>query len=84
MHGMVYLAQAARKRTTPLGPNWPPRGDDLLPDGPDEATALIAETTENLARLARGHKLEMLDYLLRMANLEAAERLRLRSRRKLC
>jgi hypothetical protein len=44
---------------------------------------LIAETTASLARLARRHQLEMLDYLLRMTHLEAEERLRLRSRRKL-
>jgi hypothetical protein len=50
---------------------------------PDEATELIAETTANLAALARRHRLDMLEYLLRMAHLEAEERLRLLSRRKL-
>jgi hypothetical protein len=49
----------------------------------DEATALIAETTASLATLARRHQLDMLDYLLRMVHLEAEERLRLRSQRKL-
>jgi hypothetical protein len=49
----------------------------------DEATAVIAEAVEGLALLARRHRLEMLDYLLRMTHLEAEERLRLRSRRRL-
>ena len=45
--------------------------------------AFIAETVAELARLARRHKLEMLGHLLGMAQLEAEERLRLRSKRKL-
>ncbi|MET0677829.1 MAG: hypothetical protein ABW175_18680 [Bradyrhizobium sp.] len=51
--------------------------------GPDEAAAVIAEAAEELARLARRHGLEMLDYLLGMTQLEATERLRLRSQRRL-
>jgi hypothetical protein len=51
--------------------------------GPDEAATFIAETTAELARLARRHKLDMLSHLLGMAQLEAEEHLRLRSKRKL-
>jgi hypothetical protein len=51
--------------------------------GPDEAATLIAETTGNLAKLARRHHLDHLSYLLSLAQLEAEEHLRLRSRRKL-
>jgi hypothetical protein len=54
-----------------------------LDGGPDEAVALIAETTANLAQLARRHRLKMLGFLLEMARLEAEERLRLRSKRSL-
>jgi len=45
--------------------------------------AFIAETVAELAKLADRHRLEMLGHLLRMAQLEAEERLRLRSKRKL-
>jgi hypothetical protein len=51
--------------------------------GPDEAAAFIAETAAELVRLARGHRLDMLGHLLRMAELEAEEYLRLRGKRKL-
>jgi hypothetical protein len=51
--------------------------------GPDEAAAFIAETLADLSQLARRHQLDLLDYLLRMAQLEAEEHLRLRSKRKL-
>jgi hypothetical protein len=51
--------------------------------GPDEAATLIAEQAGNLARLARRHRLDHLSYLLALAQLEAEEHLRLRSRRKL-
>ncbi|WP_315720569.1 MULTISPECIES: hypothetical protein [unclassified Bradyrhizobium] len=50
----------------------------------DAAAALIAELTAGLAQLAQRHNLDMLDYLLRMANLEAEEHLRLRSKHRLC
>ncbi|GLH75676.1 hypothetical protein SSBR45G_05840 [Bradyrhizobium sp. SSBR45G] len=50
----------------------------------DAAAALIAEVTASLSQLAQRHNLDMLDYLLRMASLEAEEHLRLRSRRRLC
>jgi hypothetical protein len=51
--------------------------------GPDEAAAFIAETVADLAQLARRHRLGMLVRLLEMAQLEAEERVRLRSKRKL-
>ena len=51
--------------------------------GPDEAVALIAETVAELRKLARRHRLDVLSHLLGMAQLEAEERLRLRSKRKL-
>jgi hypothetical protein len=51
--------------------------------GPDDAAAFIAETAADLARLAQKHKLELLGFLLRMTQLEAEERLRLRSKRNL-
>ena len=51
--------------------------------GPDEAVAFIAETVAELTKLARRHRLEVLSHLLGMAQLEAEEHLRLRSKRKL-
>ncbi len=45
--------------------------------------AFIAETVADLSKLARRHRLEILDHLLGMAQLEAEEHLRLRSKRKL-
>jgi len=64
-----------RRRSQPSDP--PGEG------GPDEAAALIAESAGNLARLARRHRLDHLSYLLALAQLEAEEHLRLRSKRKL-
>ena len=82
---MNFLTKPARKRKrmSPSRERRHPPDDLLEEDGVDEATALIAETTQRLAGIARRHHLEMLDYLLRMTHLEAEERLRLRSRRKL-
>ncbi|MGJ5074443.1 hypothetical protein [Bradyrhizobium oligotrophicum] len=57
---------------------------EAMVEDPDAAAALIAEVTASLSHLAQRHRLDMLDYLLRMANLEAEEHLRLRSRRRLC
>ena len=48
--------------------------------GPDEAAAFIAETVADLSGLACSHKLDMLSFLLGMAQLEAEEHLRLRSK----
>jgi len=53
-----------------------PRGEG----GPDEAAAYIAEAVADLAGLARRHKLDLLSFLLGMAQLEAEEHLRLRSK----
>jgi hypothetical protein len=82
---MDFLTKPPRKRKRMSPGREPhPLHDEISEEGGvDEATALIAETTQKLARLARRHNLEMLDYLLRMTHLEAEERLRLRSRRKL-
>ncbi len=57
--------------------NWVGKG------GPDETMAFIAEALVELAGLARRHRLGILDQPLAMAQLEAEERLRLRSKRKL-
>jgi hypothetical protein len=51
--------------------------------GPDDALVLIAAAATELAKLAQRHKFEVLDRLLAMARLEAADQLRARSRRKL-
>jgi hypothetical protein len=59
------------------------RADEPSDAGPDEAAALIAETSADLVRIARRHNFEMLEFLLGMVQLEAEERLRLRSKRKL-
>ena len=59
------------------------RGTKWEEGGPDEAVAFIAETVAELIKLARRHRLDMLSHLLGMAQLEAEERLRLRSKRKL-
>ena len=69
------VTSAKRRRSHPTEP--PGEG------GPDEAATLIAESAGNLARLARRHRLDHLSYLLALAQLEAEEHLRLRSRRKL-
>ena len=44
--------------------------------GPAEAANFIAETVPELARVARHHGLDMLGFLLEMAQLEAEERAR--------
>ena len=50
---------------------------------PDTAVAFIAEMLADLARMARRHRLDVLTYLLSMAQLEAEEHIRLRSRGRL-
>ena len=61
-----------------------PKSDEPSGEGgPDEAVALIAEAVAELAGLARRHKLDMLNFLLGMTQLEAEEHLRLRSKRNL-
>jgi hypothetical protein len=79
------LTRTGRRRTRPspgrdgTSPIEDPPGDG----GPDEAAGFIAETVAELAVLARRHRLGMLVSLLEMAQLEAEERVRLRSKRKL-
>jgi hypothetical protein len=82
---MLFLKKTGGRRTrAQQGEGRRPGSDESLGDGgPDEAAALIAETAAELATLARLHKLDMLNFLLRMAQLEAEERLRLRSKRNL-
>jgi hypothetical protein len=82
-----FLSKAAggRKRKTsgkkPDSPTEvPERGEE---GGPDEAVAFIAETVAELVKLAERHRLEVLSHLLGMAQLEAEERLRTRSKHKL-
>jgi hypothetical protein len=72
-----------RKPTTAPKRQRPHPSEPPGEGGPDEAASLIAESTGNLSRLARQHHLEHLSYLLALAQLEAEEHLRLRSRRKL-
>jgi len=59
------------------------RGEEPGEGGADEAVAFIAEQVGALRKLAERHKLDVLHYLLGMTKLEADERLRLRSKRKL-
>ena len=61
----------------------PPIDDPPGDGGPEEAASFIAESVAELVLLARRHKLDLLVRLLEMAQLEAEERVRLRSRRKL-
>ena len=70
---------SGKSRTSPTG-NVADRGEE---GGPDEAVAFIAETVAELVKLAERHRLEVLGHLLGMAQLEAEERLRTRSKRKL-
>ena len=79
------MTKTGRRRTRAYqGRDRRSRTDDPSEEGgPDEAATLIAETAADLARLARRHKLDMLVFLLAMAQLEAEERLRLRSKRNL-
>jgi hypothetical protein len=57
----------------------PPRSNG----GAEDAAHFIAETLTSLARLARRHELDLLSYLLAMAQLEADEQVKLLRRRKL-
>jgi hypothetical protein len=44
--------------------------------GPEEAATFIAEAVSDLSRVARRHGLDMLGFLLDMAQMEAEERIR--------
>ncbi|MGH6708626.1 MAG: hypothetical protein ACREEK_06605 [Bradyrhizobium sp.] len=76
-------AGGGRKRTASGRDRRSAAGETGEEGGPDEAVAFIAETVAELTKLAARHRLEVLGHLLRMAQLEADERLRLRSKRKL-
>jgi hypothetical protein len=76
-------AGGGRKRTASGRERRSPTGDAIGEGGPDEAVAFIAETVAELTKLAKRHRLEILSHLLGMAQLEAEERLRLRSKHKL-
>ena len=76
-------AGRGRKRTASGGDRRSRADETGEEGGPDEAVAFIAETVAELTKLAERHRLEILSHLLGMAQLEAEERLRLRSKRKL-
>ena len=80
-----FLSKAGggRKRKTSGRDRRSPTDEQRGEGGPDEAVAFIAETVVELIKLARRHELEILSHLLGMAHLEAEERLRLRSKRRL-
>jgi hypothetical protein len=83
--GSNFLTKAGGRRIRgSRGRDGGSRNDDPAGDGgPDEATAFIAESVTELARLARRHRLDMLILLLEMTQMEAEERVRLRGKRKL-
>ena len=76
-------AGGGRKRTASGRDRRSTTVESIGEGGPDEAVAFIAETVAELTKLAERHRLEVLSHLLGMALLEAQERLRLRSKRKL-
>jgi hypothetical protein len=78
------LTKTGRRRKSASGdkvglPTDEPPGEG----GPDEAAEYIAETVADLVRLAQRHKLDLLGRLLKMVQMEAEERLRLRGKRNL-
>ncbi len=79
------MTRTGRRRTRlpPGGGGGSPTDEPPGDGGPDEAVNFIADTVAELALLARRHRLDVLVRLLEMAQLEAEERVRLRSKRKL-
>ncbi|MFT4120737.1 hypothetical protein [Bradyrhizobium sp.] len=78
------MTKPAKKRARARsGAQTRSRNEEPGEGGADEAVAFIAEQVTALRKLAERHKLDVLHYLLGMAKLEADERLRLRSKRKL-
>jgi hypothetical protein len=74
----------SRRKRSSAGKDGRSRTDEPNGDGgPDEAAVFIAEAVADLVRLAERHRLGMLGFLLGMAQLEAEERVRLRSKQKL-
>jgi hypothetical protein len=82
---VFLLTKTGRRRTpTSSGKDGSSRTDDPPGEGgPDEATAFIAETVADLAKVARQHNLDVLVRLLEMTHMEAQERIRLRGKRNL-
>ena len=81
--GFLSKARGGRKRKTSGGTKRSPTDDGGEEGGPDEAVAFIAETVAELLKLTKSHQLEVLGHLLGMVQLEAEERIRTRSKRKL-
>jgi hypothetical protein len=81
--GFLSKARGSRKRTASGGTKRSFTDERNGEGGPDEAVAFIAEAVAELVKLAKSHRLEVLSHLLGMAQLEAEERLRTRSKRKL-
>ena len=80
---ILSKAGGGRKRTASGKYRASPTEERAGEGGPDEAVAFIAETVAELVKLAERHRLEVLSHLLGMAQLEAEERLRTRSKHKL-
>ncbi len=76
-------ARGSRKRTASGGTQRSSTDERDGEGGPDEAVAFIAETVTELLKLAKSHQLEVLSHLLGMVQLEAEERMRTRSKKKL-
>ncbi len=76
-------ARGSRKRTASGGTQRFSTDERDGEGGPDEAVAFIAETVTELLKLAKSHQLEVLSHLLGMVQLEAEERMRTRSKKKL-
>jgi hypothetical protein len=82
---MHFLSKTGgrRKRTSSGKERGSPSDEPPGEGGPDEATAFIAETVADLARIARRHRLDLLGYLLELVQMEAEERVRQRDKRNL-
>ena len=80
---LLSKAGGGRKRTASGRDRRSTTVESIGEGGPDEAVAFIAETVAELVKLAERHRLEVLGHLLGMAQLEAEERLRTRSKHKL-
>lgn len=81
--GFLSKARSGRKRTASGGSKRSSTDERDGEGGPDEAVAFIAETVAELLKLAKSHQLEVLSHLLGMVQLEAEERMRTRSKKKL-
>jgi len=81
---MVSRKRVGRRKRSSVARRRHVPGDEP-PDeaGPDEAAVFLSEMLADLVRMARRHRLDVLTYLLSMAQLEAEEHVRLRSRGRL-